>query len=206
MTRAGAQADSGGTNTAYAHLPRARDLFYGGKWHPPRQGEYRSTVDPSNGKIIADVAQAQRDDVEAAIEAAHAAWLKWRALPMKHRQGLLREAAECLRAHAEELALIDAVDTGNPVAEMMADAQIAADALDYFAGLAPMIKGEVIPVGDEGLHYTLREPIGVVARIVAYNHPLMFAAGKIAAPLASGNTVIVKPPEQAPLSCWRCSR
>ena len=190
-------------NAEAAPLPEARDLFYGGEWHRPLEGQYEDSIDPSNGTSIAAVAQAQRADTEAAIEAAHTAWPAWRSLPMKQRQAMMNEAARRLRAHAHEFAIIDAIDTGNPVAEMLADAQVAADSLEYFAGIAPMLRGETIPVSDDSLHYTIREPIGVVARIVAYNHPLMFAAGKIAAPLAAGNTVIVKPPVQAPLSCLR---
>ena len=92
---------------------------------------------------------------------------------------------------------------GNPVAEMLSDANVAAAWFDYFAGLIPMLKGETIPSTEDHFHYTLREPLGVVARIVAFNHPVMFAAGKMAAPLAAGNTVIIKPPEQAPISSLR---
>ena len=106
-------------------------------------------------------------------------------------------------AGAEDLALVDALDTGNPVAEMVSDARVAAAGLDYFAGLAGEVKGATIPMGPDRFDYTVREPLGVVARIVAYNHPLLFAGGKIAAPLAAGNTVIVKAAEQAPLSALR---
>ena len=84
--------------------------------------------------------------------------------------------------------MLDALNTGNPVAQMVADAKIAATGLEYFAGLVTEIKGQTIPMGPGSLNYTLREPLGVVARIVAYNHPLMFAAVKIGAPLAAGNT------------------
>src|SRR4030095_15385236 len=86
---------------------------------------------------------------------------------------------------------------------MVADARVAATGIEYFAGLTTEIKGATIPMGPGTLNYTLREPLGVVARIVAYNHPLMFAAVKIGAPLAAGNTVIVKAAEQAPLSALR---
>lgn len=86
---------------------------------------------------------------------------------------------------------------------MLSDANVAAANMDYFAGLIPEIKGETIQTSEDQFHYTIREPLGVVARIVAFNHPVMFAAGKMAAPLAAGNTVIIKPPEQAPLSCLR---
>lgn len=86
---------------------------------------------------------------------------------------------------------------------MLSDANVAAANMDYFAGLIPQIKGETIQTADDQFHYTIREPLGVVARIVAFNHPVMFAAGKMVAPLAAGNTVIIKPPDQAPLSCLR---
>ena len=113
------------------------------------------------------------------------------------------EAANVLRKNAEELALLDALNTGNPVAEMLSDANVAAAQMDYFAGLIPMLKGETIPQSESTFHYTIREPLGVCARIVAYNHPVMFAGAKMAPVLAAGNTVIVKPPDQAPLSCLR---
>lgn len=184
-------------------LPQARSLFYGGDWHEPLSATYLETINPGNGLPVASVAQANAADAEAAIEVAHRAWLNWRNEPPANRQRMMREAARLLREHATDFAMIDAIDTGNPVAEMVGDAMVAADSLDYFAGLVPMLKGETFPVDGNSLHYSIREPLGVVARIVAYNHPLMFAAGKIAAPLAAGNTVIVKPPEQAPLSCLR---
>lgn len=108
-----------------------------------------------------------------------------------------------MRLHSRELALLDAANCGNPVRAMQMDAEIAATQLDYFAGLVLEIKGETIPTANGALNYTLREPLGPVARIFPFNHPFMFAAGKIAAPLAAGNTVILKPPEQAPLSTIR---
>ena len=92
------------------------------------------------------------------------------------------------------------MNTGNPSRRWWRTRRVAATGIEYFAGLVTEIKGATIPMGPGNLNYTLREPLGVVARIVAYNHPLMFAAVKIGAPLAAGNTVIVKAPEQAPLS------
>ena len=108
-----------------------------------------------------------------------------------------------LREHAGELALIDAAEwrqSGGRDDERRARGGAQ---LDYFAGLAGEVKGETIPMGDGAVNMTLREPFGVCARIVAYNHPLMFTAAKMAAPLAAGNTVIMKPPQQAPLSAYR---
>ncbi|KAK5172945.1 uncharacterized protein LTR77_003067 [Saxophila tyrrhenica] len=184
-------------------LPTQKDLYYAGGWHKPRNGDYRDTFNPGNGQVIDKISHAGVDDTVAAIEAANKAFPTWRATPPQQRAATMRKAATVLREHASDLALLDAYNTGNPVAEMLADANVAAAQLDYFAGLIPMLKGETIPGADDHFHYTLREPLGVVARIVAFNHPVMFAAGKMAAPLAAGNTVIVKPPEQAPLSCLR---
>jgi betaine-aldehyde dehydrogenase len=184
-------------------LPKHHDLFYGGSWHSPQSNEYSETYNPGNGKSIAKVADASANDVDRAVLAANEAFSKWRSTPPTQRAQLLRKAADILRQNAQELALLDALNTGNPVAEMLSDASVAAANLDYFAGLIPMLKGETIPVSEETFHYTLREPLGVVARIVAYNHPVMFAGAKMAAPLAAGNTVIIKPPEQAPLSCLK---
>ena len=99
--------------------------------------------------------------------------------------------------------MIDAANCGNPISEMQRDALIAATQIEYFAGLATEIKGETLPMGDGVLNYSVREPYGVCARIVAYNHPIMFTAGKMAPPLIAGNTVIMKPPYQAPLSAYR---
>lgn len=184
-------------------LPKEKGLFYAGAWHAPKKAELKETYSPGNGKVIDKIGQASTDDVDAAVTAAHEAFLSWRATPPAKRAACLREAANVMRQHAKELALLDALNTGNPVAEMLSDANVAAANLDYFAGLIPMIKGETIPVSDETFHFTVREPLGVVARIVAYNHPVMFAGAKMGAPLAAGNTVVIKPPDQAPLSCLR---
>ena len=191
------------TGKSSSVVPEHRELYYAGAWHPPGNGRYAETIDPATGTAITTVADAGPADVDAAVHAADGAFSTWRALKPLERAGMLREAANVLRQHAEELAMIDALNTGNPVAEMVRDASIAAAGIEYFAGLAGEIKGETIPMGDRNLNYTLREPLGVVARIVAYNHPLMFSAMKIGAPLAAGNTVIIKPPEQAPLSALR---
>jgi betaine-aldehyde dehydrogenase len=108
-----------------------------------------------------------------------------------------------LRENAEELAMIDAADCGNPYTEMVSDANVAAAQMDFFAGLVTEMKGASIPMGPDAVNFSVREPLGVVGRIVPFNHPFMFCGGKSAAPLAAGNTVVMKPPEQAPLSSLR---
>ena len=189
-------------NAIHDALPRHRDLFYAGAWQRPRGG-YRETINPATGESLGTIANADDEDVNAAARAAHAAYPQWRALPPLERGRAMHDIAARLRTHADELAFIDSANGGNPIAEMARDVHSAAAQLDYFAGLASEVKGETIPMGERAVNMTLREPFGVCARIVAYNHPLMFTAAKMAAPLAAGNTVIMKPPEQAPLSAYR---
>jgi betaine-aldehyde dehydrogenase len=184
-------------------LPAHRDLFYGGQWHAPKAGGYKLTINPAYNEAITSAPVADAQDVDAAVQAAQKAFPAWAATPPAKRGEYLRRAAAVLRAHAQPLALLDSLNNGNPISALMMDAGFAADCLDYFAGLATEIKGETIPMGDNNFNYTLQEPLGVVARIVAYNHPFMFAAAKMAAPLAAGNTVVMKSPDQAPLSILR---
>ena len=183
-------------------LPVHRDLFYGGAWHAPHGG-YRDTFDPATGANLGACAEADATDVDAAVAAADAAFGAWRRAKPLDRAAVLRRIAGILRDHSDELALIDARNGGNPVAEMRRDVLAAAAQLDYFAGLATEIHGATIPMGADAVDMTVREPFGVCARIVAYNHPLMFTAGKMGPPLAAGNTVIMKPPHQAPLATYR---
>ena len=183
-----------------AILPRERGQFWGGAWHGRADAQRLASINPSTGQVLAEVELASTADVDAAVASARQAFPAWAAMPPLERARRLREAASRIRAHAADLALLDAADCGNPVKAMLFDAEIAATQLEYFAGLVLEIKGETIPTGNGSLNYTRREPLGVVVRIYPFNHPFMFAAGKIAAPLAAGNTVVVKPPEQAPLS------
>ena len=112
----------------------------------------------------------------------------------------MRAFADAVRSQAERLARIDAMDSGNPLAAMRNDVAYGADALDYFAGIARELHGKTLPASAKSLHLTLREPYGVVARVLPFNHPLMFTLFHAAAPLAAGNTVVVKAPDQTPIS------
>ncbi len=195
---------TGGTAAVPAlRLPDHRDLHIGGAWRAPLSGRRVELTSPGDGSSLGLVAEAGAADAEAAIAAAKAAFPSWRATPPLERARLLRRIAEILRAHAGELAMLDAVDCGNPVREMMSDAMIAAAGMDFFAGLVTEMKGASIPMGPGVVNFSVREPLGVVAKIIPFNHPLMFCAMRSAAPLAAGNTVIVKPPEQSPLSALR---
>jgi betaine-aldehyde dehydrogenase len=180
-----------------------RDLYFGGAWHSPGAGGSAPTHDPGTGAALGDVAIADAADVDRAVAAARAGFLAWRAVAPLERARILRRIAAVLREHAAELAWIDAANCGNPVREMTPDIAIAAAQLEFFAGFVTEMKGASIPMGPDVVNFSVREPLGVVARIIPFNHPFMFAAGKSAAPLAAGNAVIVKPPEQAPLSALR---
>jgi len=184
-------------------LPEHRGLWYGGAWHEPRSGRAAETSNPSTGETLGRVATAGAEDVDAAVAAAKRGFLEWRAVAPLERARCLRRIAEVVRNNAGELALVDAANCGNPVREMTSDALVAAAQIDFFAGLVTEMKGSSIPMGRDALNFSLREPLGVVTRIIPFNHPFMFAAGKSAAPLAAGNAVAVKPPEQAPLSALR---
>src|SRR5476649_1439594 len=146
---------------------------------------------------------AGADDIDAAVTAAKAAFKEWRRVLPLERAKILRRIADILRQNANELAMIDAADCGNPVREMVSDAMIPAAQMEFFAGFVTEMKGTSIPMGPDVVNFSVREPLGVVGRIVPFNHPFMFAAGKTAAPLAAGNSVVIKPPEQAPLSALR---
>lgn len=182
-------------------LPKQKRHFWGGQWHAG--GALATSYNPSTEQPLGEFLMGGAQEVDAAVHAAKEAFPAWSAMAPLERARRLRQAAQLVKSHALELALLDAADCGNPVKAMQMDAEIAAFQLEYFAGLVLESKGETLPTANASLNYTLREPLGVVGRIFPFNHPFMFAAGKIAAPLAAGNTVVLKPPEQAPLSTLR---
>ena len=192
-----------GEHATQRSLPAHRALYYGGAWHASDGGREAPVTSPSTGESLGSASDASGEDVDHAVAAARMGFLRWRDTKPEERAKAIRKAAAILREHAEELALIEALDTGNPVSAMLYDVAISADMMELFAGLVTEIKGSTIPVGPGSLHYTLREPLGVVARIGAFNHPLLFVAGKCAAPLASGNSLIVKPSDTTPLTALR---
>lgn len=185
-----------------AVLPRRRQLYAGGQWMEPHGG-YRDTWNPATGESLGPCAEADASDVEAVVQKAQEGFETWRQVKPLERAALMRRIAQVLRDNAGELAIIDAANCGNPVKEMAGDALAAAAQVEYFAGLVTEIKGETMPMGEAVINMTVREPLGVCARIVAYNHPLMFVAGKLAPVIAAGNSAVMKAPQQAPLSTYR---
>jgi betaine-aldehyde dehydrogenase len=180
-----------------------RQLYYGGAWHAAASGAEIEVKNPANGESLGRIAWADAFDADKAVQAAYQGYRNWRRVKPLDRANILRQAAAIIRTHAEEIGLIDAADSGGPFKRMIKDGEGGALAFDYFAGLITEIKGDTIPVGEDNLNYTVREPLGVVVRINAYNHPFLFAASHAAPSLAAGNAVIIKPPDQAPLSTLR---
>ena len=184
-------------------LPRQRGLYYGGVWQDSLTGSRMPVISPGTGKSLGEVAEASSEDVDAAVAVAGVAYRKWRRIAPAERGRLLRQIARIIRENAHELAMVDAVDGGIPFEEGLRDVANAASQFDFFAGLVTEMKGESVPLGPDSVNFSVREPRGVVGRIIPFNHPFMFCAAKSAAPIAAGNTVVVKTPDQAPLSALR---
>ncbi len=175
-------------------------MFIGGKWVESTSGKRFVTYNPSTDKPLAEVPDGNEKDILQAVEAAKSAFPSWNRLHIDERAQILRKFAMKIRDWAETFGMLDALDSGNPYQAMVEDAKKGAGVLDFFSGLGMAIKGETIPTPGGGLNYTRMEAFGVVGRILPFNHPISFAAGKIAAPLVAGNTVVLKPAEQTPLS------
>ena len=177
-----------------------RPMLINGQMVSSEGGEWVTTLNPANEEPIGRVPAATAVDVRAAVSAAKAAQPAWAAESIFERGALLRALAAKFRERAEDVLTMEATDTGNTVAKLGADVQIAAAYLEYFAGLATEMKGDTVPASPGNIHFSLREPFGVVARIVPFNHPFMFAGAHLASPLTAGNTVVIKTPETSPLT------
>lgn len=172
----------------------------GGDRVPAVSGAWLEATNPATGETIGRIPRCdERDAARAAEEAARAA-RTWRETEPLERARLLRVFADAVEERAEELAMLDSLDNGSPLREMRNDVNIAVNQIRYLCGLVLESRGQTLPDTPGRLHFTTREPYGVVARIIAFNHPLMFAAAKLAAPLLAGNTIIIKPSEHTSLS------
>jgi acyl-CoA reductase-like NAD-dependent aldehyde dehydrogenase len=174
-------------------------MLAGGELVPALSQRTFETTSPYTEAAIAQVPDGDARDVDRAVSAAAAAFSQWSALPAAARAERVQVLADAIEQRARDLALLDAIDGGAPISVMSKDVRIGVDTLRYFAGLALESKGHTIPASPH-LHFTELQPYGVVARIIPFNHPIMFAASKIAAPLIAGNTVVLKPAEATPLS------
>ena len=175
--------------------------FIGGhvEERPGHDGADRIEVrDPATGTPIARIVEAGPTGVGAAVEAGTAAFNSWRRVPARERGALVGELARRIADHADALSRLDSLDTGNPLTAMRADVDKGVRLMGDSAGLALEAKGQTFPL--PGLHYTTREPWGVVGRMITFNHPVMFACARLGPALVAGNAVILKPSELAPLA------
>jgi aldehyde dehydrogenase (NAD+) len=180
----------------------AGTLVIGGEARAASDGARFTTVDPATEEVLAEVPQASADDVDAAVRAAHEAHVdgRWRSLPSSKRARTLLKVADAIQKHADLLAWVDTLDHGKPRKHAVGEMLSAANCFRYFAGWVDKATGDTIPVREGRLVYSQREPVGVCAQIIPWNFPLLMAAWKVAPALAFGNTVVLKPAEQTPLS------
>ncbi|HXT69203.1 MAG TPA: aldehyde dehydrogenase family protein [Vicinamibacterales bacterium] len=179
-----------------------KQLLINGEWRDSSSGSVMPVVNPATEEVIAEVAAATRDDVDAAVAAARAALTgPWGQMSGRERGRLLWKLGERLMEKVDEVARLETLHNGKPITESRhIEIPMAAECLQYFAGWADKIQGDTIPVKGSALVYTQREPVGVVAAIVPWNFPLLLAMWKVAPALAAGNTVILKPASQTPLT------
>ena len=186
-------------------LIKRQNLLIDGKRVPAQSGRYFTTVNPATEEVIAEVAEADEADIDAAVRSARAAFeVPWSKMRAADRGKLLLKFADVIRDHQDELIELESLDSGKPVSAIRRqDMPAVLDTLTYYAGMADKINGQVIPARVDALTYTVREPIGVVGAIVPWNFPLIIGMWKIAPALACGCTVVLKPAEITPLTALR---
>jgi phenylacetaldehyde dehydrogenase len=188
-----------------------RKLFINGEWTDAASGKTFETPDPATGETLARIAEGDAEDIDRAVRAARAAFEgPWSQLTASERGRIIWRIGDLILEHADELAQLESLDNGKPVAvARAADVPLAADLFHYMAGWATKIEGNTINIsvpympGANFHSYTLREPVGVVGQIIPWNFPLLMAAWKLGPALTTGNCVVLKPAEQTPLTALR---
>jgi aldehyde dehydrogenase (NAD+) len=187
-------------------LPSTK-LLINNRWVPSESGKTFATINPATGEEICQVAEADLADVNKAVQAARAAFAAkspWRRMSAAERGKLLNRLADLVEKHSDELAKLEALDNGKPYAvAKAADLPLAVACYRYYAGWADKVQGKTIPIGGDYFCYTRHEPVGVVGQIIPWNFPILMQAWKLAPALATGNTVVMKPAEQTPLTALR---
>ena len=177
------------------------DNFIGGKWVAPVKGEYFDVLTPITGKAYTKAARSSAEDVELALDAAHAAADKWGKTPVGERANILLKIADRLEANLEVLAYAETVDNGKPIRETLnADVPLSIDHFRYFAGCLRSQEGSLSELDENTVAYHFHEPLGVVGQIIPWNFPLLMAAWKLAPAIGAGNCVVLKPAESTPIS------
>ena len=186
--------------------PAATKLLINNRWVPSESGKTFATVNPSTGEEICQVAEADAADVDKAVQAARRAFDQgpWKKMRASERGRLLHRLADLIEQNAEQLARLETLDNGKPLSIAKAvDVTKTIACYRYFAGWADKVHGKTIPIDGDFFCYTRHEPIGVIGQIIPWNYPLLMQAWKLAPALATGNTIVMKPAEQTPLSALR---
>ncbi len=173
---------------------------FGGELVASESGRWMESTNPANEDHLGSVPLGSAADVDRAVAAAEAAQPAWAALSGDARAKYLYKFADAIEARGEEILRIEVMDTGNTIRKMRADVSHACATMRYYAGLAYEIRGQSLPSTPGNVHFTIREPYGVVGRIIPFNHPIQFAVSKLSHALVAGNTIVEKPSEQSPLS------
>lgn len=177
------------------------DNYIGGKWVPPVAGNYFENISPITGQVFCDVARSDTNDINLALDAAHAAFKAWAATPVQERSAVLLRIADRIEQNLERLAVAETLDNGKALRETLgADLPLAVDHFRYFAGCLRAEEGAISDFEPNTVAYHFQEPIGVVGQIIPWNFPLLMASWKLAPALAAGCTVVMKPAEQTPAS------
>jgi aldehyde dehydrogenase len=177
------------------------DNWIGGKWVPPVRGQHFDNISPINGHVVCTVARSTAEDIELALDAAHAAREAWGRTSAAHRAGILNKIADRIEAKMSTLALVEAIDNGKPIRETTAaDLPLVVDHFRYFASIIRAQEGGISEIDGDTVAYHFHEPLGVVGQIIPWNFPLLMATWKLAPALAAGNCVVLKPAEQTPMS------
>lgn len=192
------KAETDPTSTTIRHT----DMLVGGKWRGAASGQTFDDVEPATGEVLATIAAAQPEDVDAAVRAAKNAFgsAPWAHENPTDRGRALLRLAQLMRENLEELALLEARDVGKLLPDARGEMELCASIVEYYAGAANKVMGEMYEAGPDKLAYVRREPLGVVAAVTAWNYPLPLHVLKVAPALAMGNAVVLKPAEQAPLT------
>ena len=177
------------------------DNFIGGKWVAPVKGEYFDVITPVSGKVYTKAARSGAEDIELALNAAHAAADAWGKTSITERSNVLLKIADRIEANLEVLAYAETVDNGKAIRETLnADIPLAVDHFRYFAGCLRAQEGHLSEINENTVAYHFHEPLGVVGQIIPWNFPILMAAWKLAPALGAGNCVVLKPAESTPIS------
>jgi aldehyde dehydrogenase (NAD+) len=188
---------------------RETQCLIGGKWQPAKSGKTFDTINPATEEVIAKVAEGDAADVDLAVKAARDAFENgpWSKMDARDRGKLMNRLADLIQEELEDLAALETLDNGKPIRDSRAaDLPMTIDCLRYYAGWADKLHGQTIPVRGNYFTYTRREPVGVVGQIIPWNFPMLMVAWKWGPALAAGNTIVMKPAEQTPLTCLRMAK